>query len=127
MEIYHKKARTSTRQYFQFDPSFGPYILFLKQKMEESSEIIAKFYWYLIKKFEQYPFLLVPFKNVNVLENHADLIELLQMSLSPLSNNSEEFPMALAFMEPYCLFYCTPSFKKNFIDPPITFDSRQDE
>ena len=127
MEIYHKKAPTSTTQYVQFDPSFGPYILFLQQKMEESSEIIAKFYRYLIKKFQQYPSLLVPFEDVKVLEQHTDLIELLQMSLSPLSNNSEEFPMALAFMEPDCLFYCTPSFKKNFIDPDITFDTTQYE
>ena len=128
MKIYNKKARTPiTKQHFQFDPSFGPYVLFLKQKMEESSVTVAKFYRYLIKKFQQHPLLLIPFKNVNVLEEHAELIELLQMSLSPLSHNSEDLPMALAFMQPDCLFYFTPSFKKNFIDQHITFDTKEDE
>src|SRR3954454_1062130 len=35
--------------------------------------------------------------------------------------------MALAFMEPDCLFYCTPYFKKKFIDRHITFDTKEDE
>ena len=74
MKIYNKKRRASTKQNFQFDPSFGPYVHFLKQKMEESSEVIAKFYRYLIKKFQQHPLLLMPFKGVNILEEREELI-----------------------------------------------------
>src|SRR3954465_11498794 len=128
MKIYNKKSgTTTTKPHFQYDRSFGPYILFLTQKMNESPEIISKFYRYLIKKFQAHSLLLVPFENVNILEQHSELIELLQMSLSPLSNYSEDFAMALAFMQPDCLFYCTPSFKKKFIDRHITFDTKEDE
>jgi hypothetical protein len=95
--------------------------------MEESSDIIAKFYRYLIKKFQQHPYLLRPFKDVEVLEQHEELIQLLKMSLLPLSDNSEQYPLALAFMQPGSLFYYTPSFKKNFIDEHIEFDTKEDE
>lgn len=128
MKIYSQISQVGiTEEHFQFDPSFGPYIKCLQQKMEESTDIIGKFYRYLIKKFQQHPHLLKPFKNVEILEQHDDLIQLLKMSLLPLSDNSEVVPMALAFMQPSCIFYYTPSFKKNFIEEHIEFDTKEDE
>ncbi|MDB5192090.1 MAG: hypothetical protein JWQ96_1653, partial [Segetibacter sp.] len=128
MKIYNQKSPSViTEQYFQFDPSFGPYVFFLRQKMEESPEIIAKFYRYLIKKFQQHPGLLAPFKDVTIIEEHEELIQLLTMSLMPLSVHSDSYQMALAFMQPSCIFYCTPSFKETFIDQHIEFDTAEDE
>ncbi|HEX8279305.1 MAG TPA: hypothetical protein VF540_11445, partial [Segetibacter sp.] len=128
MKVYIQKSKARiTERHFQFDPSFGPYIFCLRKKMEESSDIIAKFYRYLIKKFERQPSLLKPFKNVEVLEQHEELIQLLKMSLLPLSESSEQYPLALAFMQPGSLFYYTPSFKKGFIDTEVEFDTKEDE
>jgi hypothetical protein len=128
MKIYNQKAPSAlTEQYFRFDPSFGPYIDFLRQKLAASNHIIAKFYRYLIKKFQQHPSLLVPFKNVEKLEEYDELVQLVTMSLLPLSTQAEHLPMALAFMQPSSLFYYTPSFKETFIDQQIEFDTKEDE
>lgn len=127
MKIFIQPTPTLTEYHFQFDPSFGPYLNTLTQKREEASDTNAIFYRHLIKKFQQEPALLVPFKNVQVLEEHEELIELLQMSLLPLSANSQNFCMALAFLQPNCLFYYTPSFKRIFIDAHVEFDTKEDE
>ncbi len=105
MKIY-TQAETEgiTPQHFQFDNSFGPFIRFLKAKQDKSKDIREKFYRYLIKKFEQHPELLVPFKNVEIVEEHEELVQLLRMSVIPLSANAEDIPMALAFLQPSALF-----------------------
>jgi hypothetical protein len=115
-----------TRLQFQFDNSFGPFIRFLKEKQDKSTDIRVKFYRYLVKKFEQQPELLQPFDNVAILEEHDDLVQLLRMSLLPLATNTEDVPMALAFMQPSTVFYYTPLFKKTFIDEHIEFNTHVD-
>ncbi|MCW3105928.1 MAG: hypothetical protein JWQ09_434, partial [Segetibacter sp.] len=128
MKIYKQKSKPwITEQHFQFDPSFGPYVRFLKEKMEQSADIRVKFYRYLIKKFEQQPSLNVPFKDVKILEQQEDLIQLLIMSLVPLSSNPETYPFALAFLQPSCFFYYTDTFKKTFINEHIEFNTKEDE
>jgi hypothetical protein len=128
MKIYNQKSPSAlTEQYFRFDPSFGPYISFLRQKLAASNQIVGKFYRYLIKKFQQHPSLLVPFKDVKKLEEYDELIQLVAMSLLPLSTQAEHLPMAMVFMQPSSIFYCTPSFKETFIDKRIEFDTKEDE
>jgi hypothetical protein len=127
MEIYtQSKAEGITKQHFQFDNSFGPFIRFLKEKQLESTDIRVKFYRYLVKKFEQHPALVVPFTDVMQLEQHDDLVQLLRMSLLPLSTNTEDIPMALAFLQPSCLFYYTEKFKEIFINEQIEFNTEED-
>jgi hypothetical protein len=128
MKIYNQKTPSAlTEQYFRFDPSFGPYVDFLKEKLEGSNDVTGKFYRYLIKKFQQHPSLIVPFKNVEVMEEQEELVQLLTVSLLPLSKQTHHTPMALAFMQPSSLFYYTPSFKETFIDKQIEFDTKEDE
>lgn len=127
MKIYTQlQTEGITAQHFQFENSFGPFIRFLKEKHDKSTDIRVKFYRYLIKKFEQQPSLLVPFTNVEILEEHDELIQLLRMSLLPLSANTEDITMALAFLQPGSLFYYTSSFKKTFIDEHIEFNAPED-
>jgi len=95
--------------------------------MENSTDIRAKFYRYIIKKFQQQPDLCVPFTDVTSLEQHDDLVQLLIMSLIPLANNQDSVPMALAFMQPGCLFYYSKSFKQSIIDERIEFNTEEDE
>lgn len=127
MKIFTQPSPTLTEHHFQFDPSFGPYLDILKSRRQEASDTNAIFYRHLIKKFQQEPSLIVPFKNVEVLEEHEELVELLQMSLLPLSADSQNFCMALAFLQPNCLFYYTPSFKRTFIDAHVEFDTDEDK
>ena len=125
--LTQKSDSLLTEPHFRFAPSFGPYVLTLRNKMEEASVANALFYRHLIKKFQQEPSLLIPFENVEVLEEHEDLIQLLQMSLMPLSADSENFSMALAFIQPNRLFYYTPSFRKTFLDEQVKFDTEADK
>jgi hypothetical protein len=128
MKVIKQKANPAvTEQDFQFNPSFGPYIRFLKTRMENSTDIRAKFYRYIIKKFQQQPDLCVPFTDVTSLEQHDDLVQLLIMSLIPLATNQDSVPMALAFMQPGCLFYYSKSFKQSIIDERIEFNTEEDE
>ncbi|MCW3114760.1 MAG: hypothetical protein JWR18_3156 [Segetibacter sp.] len=128
MRIYKQKSKPwITEQHFQFNPSFGPYVRFLKNKKERSEDIRVKFYRYLIKKFQQHPTLTVPFTDVNILEQHEELIQLLVMSLVPLSSDFENRPFALAVLQPSCLFYYSDAFKKAFINEQIEFNTQEDE
>ena len=95
--------------------------------MDEASVANALFYRHLIKKFQQEPSLLVPFENVEILEQHEDLIQLLQMSLMPLSADLQNFSMALAFIQPNRLFYYTRSFQKTFLEEQVRFDTEADK
>ncbi|MCW3080942.1 hypothetical protein [Segetibacter sp.] len=128
MRIYKQKSKPwITEQHFQFNPSFGPYVRFLKEKMDRSLDIRVKFYRYLIKKFQQHLSLTVPFEDVTILEQHDELIQLLVMSLVPLSSGAESCPFALAFLQPSCLFYYSDTFKKTFIEEHIEFNTKEDE
>lgn len=128
MKVYKQKSNSAVpEQHFQFNPSFGPYIRFLKTRMENSTDIRAKFYRYIIKKFQQQPGFCVPFTDVTSLEKHDDLVQLLIMSLIPLAANHDSVPMALAFMQPGCLFYYSKSFKESVIDEKIEFNTEEDE
>ena len=127
MQIYTQAgAEALSPQYFRFDNSFAPFIRFLKLKQDNSIDIRVKFYRYLVKKFEQHPKLLVPFTDYALLEEHDELVQLLRMSLLPLSVNSDEVPMALAFLQPSSLFYYTKKFKDTFIDENIEFNTADD-
>ena len=127
MKIYSQVGEEAlSTQYFTFDNSFAPFIRFLKQKQDKSHDIREKFYRYLVKKFEHHPELSFPFTDYSVLEAHDELVQLLRMSLLPLASNSDEVPMALAFLQPSSLFYYTKKFKEIFIDENIEFNTIDD-
>ncbi|TDH28996.1 hypothetical protein EXU57_02680 [Segetibacter sp. 3557_3] len=96
----------------QYDASFEPYLQFLRTKMEKTSDIRAKFYKYILSKFEKRPKLLVPLTDFSVLDEEQDIIQLIRMSLLPLASNSDDFSMALAFIKPEILFYKTAPFTR---------------
>src|SRR5437868_4558220 len=96
--------------------SFRPFVEFLKDKLDSISGTRADFYKYLIKKFEAEAELLEPVVNVQVLNDHQELIELLSTAIFPVV--SEEEKNIFSFSSPYQfkVFSYSESFKKLFID-----------
>src|ERR1044072_3580268 len=64
--------------------SFLPFIDYLREKTDNTSDIRTGFYKFLIQKFEAEPALLKPLENTNVLNDNEDLLDLLTTSLFPL-------------------------------------------
>lgn len=116
-----------TKRDFQFNASFGPYVKFLKNRMASSSGMRAKFYSYLVHKFEKYPELLVPFRHEILNASHRELLNLVQMSVLPLTSVLDDSPLALAFMQPETFVHYTDSFKKLVVDEKIDFATSKDE
>src|SRR5437016_2583963 len=96
--------------------SFLPFINYLKEKYLSLTDTRADFYKYLIKKFEAEPILLKPIEDVKVLEQHADLLELLCTSLFPVVSEHEKNSFALAAPYQFRVFYYSDSFRKLFLD-----------
>ncbi len=110
----------------KFDASFAPYLRFLRDKMERSHDIRAKFYRYILGKFERYPALTENISDLSILEDHQDLVQLVRMSLMPLAANSDDFLMALTFIDSHTIFYSTDRFKKLLIDVEGDFDANEE-
>jgi hypothetical protein len=64
--------------------SFLPFVNFLKDKLAITSGTRADFYRYLIKKFEAEPELLQQVKDVQILDDHEELLELLSTVIFPV-------------------------------------------
>jgi hypothetical protein len=100
--------------------SFLPFINYLKSKAEGINNSSSKFYKDLIEKFEQHPQLLQPIIDERILEEHADLLEMLCNSLFPMVTEQEKNTYALAAPYQFRVFYYSDAFKKLFLD-----DTRQ--
>ncbi len=66
--------------------SFAPFINYLKEKRQSVSDTRERLYNDLIKKFESEPSLLYP-EDVEIIDQHAELMELLTTSLFPVVAN----------------------------------------
>ncbi len=119
-------ARVNTFDRLQFDASFEPYLQFLRTKMEKTADIRAKFYKYILSKFEKRPRLLLPLTDLSVLGEEQEIIQLIRMSLLPLASNSDEFSMALAFIKPTAIFYKTAPFTQLIRGNEELFETKTD-
>ena len=95
--------------------SFSPFVNYLKEKREIVSETREKVYSYLIKKFESEPSLLYP-ENLNVIQEHSDLMELLTTSLFPMVASDHRHIFALAAPYQFSVFYYSDYFSEIFFD-----------
>ena len=95
--------------------SFLPFINYLKEKRTEVSETKEKLYGYLIKKFESEPALL-DIDDVEIIHQHADLMELLTTSLFPVIAIDHRHIFALAAPYQFSVFYYSDHFRKIFFD-----------
>jgi hypothetical protein len=96
--------------------SFKPFIAYLKEKRSTVSETKERLYSYIIKKFENEPELLEPISDINVIDEHSDLMELLTTSLFPIVGCGEQNNFALASPYQFRVFYYSNEFRKLFFD-----------
>ncbi len=101
---------------FESDISFLPFINYLKSKMTDVADTRSRFYNYLAERFETEPALLRPVKNVGLLNENRDLLELLGVSLFPVVTEPEQNIFALGVPYQFSVFNYSPSFKRLFID-----------
>lgn len=96
--------------------SFLPFINYSKEKRSVVSDTQSNFYTFLINKFEAEPELLGPIENMSVLENNAELLELLSTSLFPIVSEYEKNSFAIAAPYQFKVFYYSDCFGKLFLD-----------
>ncbi|HEV8284881.1 MAG TPA: hypothetical protein VGQ09_11265 [Chitinophagaceae bacterium] len=95
--------------------SFLPFIDYLKARRPAVSETTERLYSYLIKKFENEPSLL-HVDDVEIIHQHADLMELLTTSLFPVVANDHRHIFALAAPYQFSVFYYSDHFREIFFD-----------
>jgi hypothetical protein len=96
--------------------SFLPFVKFLKEKLVSTSGTRTDFYRYLIRKFEAEPALLEKVTNVQVLNDHEELLELLSTAIFPVVSEEEKNNFTLSSPYQFNVFSYSESFKKLFID-----------
>lgn len=96
--------------------SFRPFIEYLKEKQCFDSEARERLYSYMLKKFEHESTLLQSVIDVNVINEHAPLMELLTTSLFPVVDNLEGYNFALGKPYEFSVFYYSNTFRKLFFD-----------
>ncbi|HET9825883.1 MAG TPA: hypothetical protein VFP87_11145, partial [Chitinophagaceae bacterium] len=84
--------------------SFQPFVNYLKEKRPDVSDTREKLYSYLIKKFESESDL-AQIDDVEVIHQHADLMELLTTSLFPVVSPDHRHIFALAAPYQFSVFY----------------------
>src|SRR5262245_11362816 len=84
--------------------TFLPFINFLKERLNSTSDIQAQFYKHLIKRFEAHPDLLKPIEDTRILEEHEDLIELLMFAIFPVVSEKDKNIFTLAAPNRFGIF-----------------------
>jgi hypothetical protein len=96
--------------------SFRHFYNFLKEKAENTNDIKAKFYRFIIKKFAARPDLLEPFSDLERLKGAEDLMQLVQSVLFPLTNDEEKEMYALSIPFNLHIFHSSAAFRKTFFN-----------
>lgn len=96
--------------------SFGPFVEYLRSKRSAVSETRERLYNYVINRFESQPSLLKPVDNIGLMDEHADLMELLITSLFPVIGSQQKYSFAIAAPYEFSVFYYSEHFRKLFFD-----------
>src|SRR5688572_347212 len=96
--------------------SFRPFIDYLKNKRSTVSGTKGRLYNFLINKFESEPSLSQPIEDIDVINKHAEFMELLTTSLFPVVGDEEKHNFALAAPYQFNVFYYSDNFRKLFFD-----------
>jgi hypothetical protein len=96
--------------------SFIPFINYLKETQSVAGDLRSEFYNYLVRRFEEKPALLQPVKDINVLKDHGELLQLLSTVLFPLVSEPEKNSFTLAAPYQFSVFHYSDPFRKLFID-----------
>lgn len=71
------------------DFSFGPFIRFLKNKVAAKPGFSPELYTYIISRFEKHDELIKPIRDISLLEQHHDLLQLAASSLFSITSTME--------------------------------------
>ena len=96
--------------------SFLPLINYLKEKRSSVSDMRAGFYNYLIEKFEAEPALSEVIRDIKLIEEHDDLMDLLGTLLFPVVSREEKNTFALTAPYQFKAFFCSECFCHMFLD-----------
>lgn len=96
--------------------SFLPFVQYLKEKQPTVSGTTSKFFSQLIERIERKPALLGPIEDMSILDEEAELLELLCTSLFPMVSEHQKNSFALSVPYQFQLFYNSQPFGKLFLD-----------
>ncbi|MEO6329961.1 MAG: hypothetical protein ABIO55_13575 [Ginsengibacter sp.] len=100
--------------------SFLPFVNFLKDKLTVTSGTRSDFYRYLIRKFEAEPQLLREIKDVQIIDDRGELMELLSTVIFPVVSDEQKNNFTLSTPYQFSIFSYSESFRKLFIDKDET-------
>src|SRR5688572_3497547 len=95
--------------------SFHMLIETWKRKMAEGSEGLAAFYSDLLNRVSEVPELLQPIEELEVLDRHRKLVDLLIASVIPLTVSEEEDYYAIAVPFSYNTIFASKRFRELFL------------
>ncbi|MEJ7588035.1 MAG: GAF domain-containing protein [Ferruginibacter sp.] len=101
--------------------SFAPYIQFLKKQAKVSNGMKAKFYRFIIRKFEQHPLLLEPIEDLSVLSEYIELLHLVDATIFPLVYQEEKNLFALTPPMTLEMFYFSKGMYNTIVDKNTGF------
>lgn len=102
--------------YIKSNISFLPFVNFLKEKLVTTFGSRADFYRYMIKKFEAEPTLLEQVKDVSVLDNNEELLELLSTAIFPAVGGEGGNNFTLSAPYQFNIFSYSDKFRRLFIN-----------
>ena len=108
--------------------SFSPYYKHLKKRIQNPEEQFLNFYLYVIQKLEEYPELLQPLNNPEIIEKHENLFQLIAATIFPFSTDNDLEYFALSAPYKFEIFFYSNSFAEYFIPDEngyITFPSER--
>ena len=121
------KNRTSTLKILIPDPakykvdseirsylSFSPYYKHLQKRIQNPDEQFLNFYLYVIRKLEEYPELLQPLNNPEIIEKHENLFQLIAATIFPFSTDNDLEYFALGTPYKFEIFFYSDSFAEYF-------------
>lgn len=101
--------------------SFAPYIEFLRKQAAASNGMKAKFYKFIIRKFEQNPVLLEPIEDLSLLPEYNELLELVDATIFPLVHDEERAMFALTPPMSFEMFYFSKGMYNAIVDKKTGF------
>jgi hypothetical protein len=101
--------------------SFAPYINFLKGQLLGSNGMKAKFYRFIIRKFEQHPVLLEPITDLTILAGYNDVLHLVDTTIFPLVYEEENNLFALTPPLTFEMFYFSKAMYNTVVDKKTGF------
>jgi len=94
--------------------SFAPYYKHLQKRIENPNEQFSNFYKYVILKLEENPELLEPLNNLQIIEKHEDLFQLIASTIFPFSTDNDLQYFALSTPYKFEIFFYSNSFAEYF-------------